>query len=144
MRMENRKMKWYLAGPMSGIKQFNIPAFDEATEKLRSHGYDITSPAELDSPEVRAAGLASATGDHRDVDAIETWGDMLARDVKIIADEMDGIIFLPGWSESQGARLEAYVALLTDKTFAYYGNGSFVPLKTHIVKSKLVQGILAS
>ncbi len=125
--MLNLEMKWYLAGPMSGIPQFNIPAFDEAAERLRSFGYDITSPAELDSNEVREAAMASKTGKSEDVTRIETWGSMLARDVKLIADEMDGIILLPKWDLSKGARLEAYVGLLTDKQFARYW---FKDLKT--------------
>lgn len=137
-------MRYYLAGPMTGIPQFNIPLFDEVTDKLRSHGYDITSPAELDSPEVRAAAMKSETGDRADVDSIETWGDMLARDVKIITDYMDSIILLPGWQKSQGARLEAYVALLTKKRFARYENGSFSPMPKTVVQAYLIGGINAS
>ena len=137
-------MKWYLAGPMSGIPQFNIPAFDQATETLRSLGYDITSPAELDSVEVRTAAMKSTTGAHADVVSIETWGDMLARDVKIITDNMDGIVFLPGWHESNGARLEAYVALLTQKKFALYLNGTLKHMDKQGVKTWLVHGINGS
>lgn len=134
-------MKWYLAGPMSGIAQFNIPAFDEATETLRFLGYDITSPAELDSVEVRAAAMKSKDGAHSDVDSIETWGDMLARDVKIISDNMDAVVFLPGWHDSQGARLEAYVALLTKKKFAVYVNQELRPIDKQAVKCWLIHGI---
>lgn len=126
-------MKWYLAGPMSGIPQFNIPLFDEVTEKLRSHGYDIVSPAELDTPEIRAAAMQSESGQHSDLPAGDTWGTLLARDVHIIADEIDGIIFLPKWHESNGARLEAYVALITGKKFAEYRRGSFQPLDPQVV-----------
>ena len=50
----------------------------------------------------------------------ETWGDMLARDVKLIADGVAGIIFLPGWQRSRGARLEAYVGVLCDVEFYAY------------------------
>lgn len=120
-------MKYYLAGPMSGIKQFNIPAFDAATFALRGNGYHVISPAELDSPEVREAAMASETGAHKDVDSIETWGDMLARDVKIITDEMDGLIMLPHWQRSSGAKLEAYVGVLAKKKFyLYQGHGQII------------------
>src|SRR3954451_12937594 len=39
---------YYLAGPMSNRPAFNFPAFDEASKKLRSEGYLIVSPAELE------------------------------------------------------------------------------------------------
>ena len=126
---------------MTGIPQFNIPAFDEATETLRSFGYDITSPAELDSDEVRAAAMKSINGAQGDVDSIETWGDMLARDVKIITDTMDGVVLLPGWHESNGARLEAYVALLTKKKFKTYRAGTVFNINKEAVKDWLIHGI---
>ncbi len=116
--------KWYLAGPMKGVLQLNFPLFDEVAYKLRSHGYNIVSPAELDNDFVREKALESKgeyTGTH-------TQGEMLSRDVQIVANEVDGIIFLPDWKHSAGARLEAYVGLMTDKTFAEYKNGSFVPM----------------
>jgi hypothetical protein len=103
---------------MSGIPQHNFPLFDHVAHQLRDSGYEIISPSELDDPETRAKSLASLNGG-----PIEghTWGDFLCRDVKLIADSVDGIIFLPNWEKSRGARLEAYVALLTGKTeFALY------------------------
>ena len=131
--MRNHEMKWYLAGPMSGIAQFNIPAFDEAVKRLREFGYDVTSPAELDSDEIREAALASKTGKPEDIVRIETWGSMLSRDVRLIADEMDGVIFLPDWELSRGARLEAYVGLLTGKQFALYWKRDFRSISREII-----------
>ena len=56
-------MKWYLAGPMSGIPQFNFPLFMKAAQELRDvHELDIVSPAELDDEETKAAALASPDG----------------------------------------------------------------------------------
>jgi hypothetical protein len=110
---------------MNGIPQFNIPAFDAAAAHLRLAGHEVFSPAELDSPAVRAAALASVDGDSKSlVSTGETWGDMLARDVKLISDGVDGVIFLPTWDRSRGARLEAFVALLCGKQFAYYDRSS--------------------
>jgi hypothetical protein len=104
-------IKYYLAGPMSGIPQSNIPLFDYVTRLLRLQGFDIISPAELDDPQVRARAMAN-------IDTGLTWGDFLARDVKLIADQAQGIIFLPGWDNSRGARLEATVGLL-QKNFKF-------------------------
>jgi hypothetical protein len=120
MRIKQQTDRWYLAGPMTGIPQFNFPAFIAATKVLRAQGYTIWTPAELDSPDVQKAAMASATGDQADADMIETWGDMLARDVKLITDELDGVVFLSGWAKSKGARLEAFVGILAGKLFGRY------------------------
>lgn len=109
---------YYLAGPMTGYPQFNFPLFHSAAAALRAGGFDIISPAEQDSPAVQAAAIASKTGalDANGQIAGETWGEILARDVRIVADQIQGIIFLPDWPKSRGARLEAYVALLCKHT----------------------------
>jgi len=136
--------KWYLAGPMTGIPQFNIPAFDEAADSLRSLGLEIVSPAERDTYETRKAALGSKSGDHADLSIAETYGDMLARDMKIIADEVDGIVFLPGWHESRGARTEAYIALAFNRKFAVYKDGTMLVIPKQAVKTWLVHGINGS
>lgn len=111
----------YLAGPMTGIPQFNFPYFDRAASLLRDAGWDIVSPAELDDERTREAALASENGDPGDSSLNgETWADFLARDVKLIADEVDAVILLKGWQRSKGARLEAFVAALSGhKVYRY-------------------------
>lgn len=122
--------KYYLAGPMTGIPQFNFPLFERAAKELRDvHGLDIVSPAELDAmdgDEVVAAALASIDGSFNADGTVanKTWGDFLCRDVKLIADTCTGIVFLPGWEKSRGARLEAFVALLCRHNFARYVPGT--------------------
>lgn len=107
------KAKVYLAGPMSNVPQMNFPAFDAAAAELRAEGFNVVSPAELDSPASRAAALASEDGSPRDYAEGETWGGFLARDVKLIADEgIEAIVCLPGWEKSRGARLETFVGRL--------------------------------
>ena len=106
----------YLAGPMTGIPQFNFPKFDRIADGLREKGYVVISPAEMDDPETRAMALASPDGaPGSGTSKGETWGDFLARDVKLVADEVDAVAVMDGWSASRGARLECFVALLCDK-----------------------------
>jgi len=103
--------KLYLAGPMQNRPKFNFPLFEEAAEVLRAKGFDILSPAELDREQGDTVAEALASDDGDITKLTSTWGDFLSRDVKIVADEVGGIVFLPEWEESKGARLEAYVAL---------------------------------
>lgn len=136
-------MKWYLAGPMSGIPQFNFPAFFEAGKILREAGHDIVSPAELDDQEDSGSALKSPDGDVSDRVAMgnKTWGDFLSRDVKLIADGVSGIVLLPGWENSRGARLEAFVGVLCKHEFARYM--PYVPERMEPVSTDWVcQGIL--
>lgn len=118
--------KFYLAGPMQGIPQFNFPAFDAAAKIMRAQGHEIISPAELDDDATRADALASKDGNpgartgKDKLSGEHTWGDFLSRDVKIVADQVDGIVVLPNWHKSKGARLEVFVGLLANKVFAVY------------------------
>ncbi len=137
-----KRIKWYMAGPMSGIAQFNIPAFDAAALDLRAQGYTIVSPAERDTWETRKSALASETGDQADLEGPEGWGDMLSRDVKIISDEVQGIVFLPGWSRSKGARLEAYIGLLAGCRFALYYRDGLLSISRGGVKQDVAKAVM--
>jgi Domain of unknown function (DUF4406) len=135
-------MKIYLAGPMSGIKQFNFPAFHAAAEWLRAKGWDVVSPAELDDAEDAGAALKSVDGDPKN--AARSWGDFLARDVKLIADGgIQGIVFLPNWYRSRGARLEATVGILQGPQFAFfqYDNGGVTTLSQRTVAGELYAAV---
>ena len=121
--MLDKTLRYYIAGPMTGYPQFNVPLFDKVATQLRKDGLNVTSPAELDSAPMRALALASETGDVRDVISEGTWGDCLARDVKMLADELDAIILLPKWEASRGAILEAFVGLLCGAEFFVWITG---------------------
>lgn len=102
----------YVAGPMTYRPQYNFPAFDAMAASLERAGFAVVSPAELDSPEDRARALASPDGAPQTAEGFgKSWGDFLARDVKLISDGgIDGVVVLPGWEHSRGARLETFVA----------------------------------
>lgn len=99
--------RFYIAGPMTGLPFANIPAFDAAAKDLRGRGYDVTSPAELDDLDVRNESLADSTGNVH----AGSWGAFLARDVKLLADELNAIVVLPDWDKSRGANLEVFVGM---------------------------------
>ena len=134
--------KLYLAGPMSGIAQFNYPLFLKAAEELREKGWEVLCPAEMDDDHVREAAMSCEEGSFAEFDAKlaelghekETWGDFLSRDVKLVADDVDGVVVLPGWEVSRGARLELYVALTVRKPiYAYVAGGGAVTMSRSYV-----------
>lgn len=135
--------QFYLAGPMSGIPQFNFPAFTTAAQTLRAAGFNLIVPSEQDSPEVQAAALKATRGE-LDADGKiggETWGEILARDVIIVADIIQGIILLPGWEKSRGARLECFVGLLCKHPFALYAPDRDPPVEAveaDYIKARIV------
>lgn len=129
--------KYYLAGPMSGLPERGFPAFHAAAKHLRSLGLNIISPAELEWEQ----GLPV----DGDLPRGSTYGDVLGRDVKIIIDDVIGIILLPGWLSSTGASIEAFVGIMTEKTFFRYqgeaGNtlhSALLELSPQYIKEKLL------
>lgn len=129
MSLDKSKL-WYLAGPMTNIPQFNFPQFEQVVKILRADGLTVISPHEQDTPEVQAEALASPDGKLSAEGKVGglTWGQILAKDVELVADRIGGIIFLPDWHKSRGAKLEAFVGLLTGKVFgAYLPAGSYNP-----------------
>jgi len=109
----------YIAGPMSGIPEFNFPAFFAAEEKLRNEGWVVFNPAAKDE-EYDLDPTAVKTGDAKLV--IEKGFDFRAAylwDVtKII--EGDGIYMLKGWQYSPGACGEHAVAVAMKRHFPDY------------------------
>lgn len=99
----------YVAGPMSGIANFNFPAFFAAQAMLEGQGWKVYNPAAKDS-EAELDAEAVKTGD--DIKAIAAGFDFRAAylwDVdKIIAG--NGIYMLKGWEKSPGAFGEWAVA----------------------------------
>lgn len=81
----------YIAGPMTGCKDFNYPAFHAAEVMLRSLGHEVENPAE--EPETPPAGWAG-------------W--MRLGIAKLI--RCDEVCLLPGWRDSRGAKVEADLA----------------------------------
>lgn len=82
----------YVAGPMSGIADFNFPVFNTAAAMLRGLGWTVENPAE-----------------HALADNLE-WADYMAYDLTRLG--LCGAIYLlPGWSKSKGAKIEKGIAV---------------------------------
>ena len=85
-------MKLYIAGPMSGLPDFNYPAFFKAADLLGAASYDTINPARTEGRE----GCSS-------------WLDFMRLSLIDIA-ACDGIATLDGHQNSRGARIETRLA----------------------------------
>lgn len=79
----------YISGPMTGLPDFNYPAFNAEAARLRALGYHVENPAE-NPPQ----------------DSWEAYMDVCIPQLLTC----DTIALLPGWSESRGALRERQVA----------------------------------
>lgn len=92
----------YISGPMTGYKNCNREAFENAEVVLRGEGWNVLSPREMD-----AIGHIDPTREdatrlfaRRDLDAIQWLRPGL----------WDIVVVLPGWRASVGANAEVAVA----------------------------------
>lgn len=99
-------LTYYLSGPMSGYKDFNYPAFDLACAILRERGIKIESPHENPWPK-----------NHTEMVPEALWSHMMNLCIKQL-DKCQGIIMLPGWPTSRGAREELMICL--DRKYPVY------------------------
>ena len=102
-------MKVYIAGPMTGLEDFNYPAFKKAAWQVGIAGHDPTNPHTLneavnfDAFDYPTGDPAAAARDGFDIRAA-------ARRDLLALTECDAIYLLPGWENSAGARAEKAVA----------------------------------
>lgn len=82
----------YIAGPMSGIPDYNRPAFLTAERLLTSVGYSVWNPARnglpLDAP----------------------WDQHMRTDIAVLM-TCGRLALLPGWQRSKGAGIEHDLAV---------------------------------
>ena len=81
----------YIAGPMTGLPEFNYPAFNAEAARIRALGYHVENPAENPAPECG------------------TWqGYMRAALRQMLT--CDTVVMLKGWGKSKGAAIEYNLA----------------------------------
>jgi hypothetical protein len=82
--------KVYICGPMTGLPDLNFPAFYKAEDFLKKMGWKTVNPAN--------------NGQGK-----KPYEWYLRRDLKQML-ECNSLVLLNGWENSNGARLEEYVA----------------------------------
>lgn len=83
----------YMAGPMTGRREWNYPEFHTAAKALRARGFSIHNPAE-----------------HYGGDTTLTR-DLYLRAAIVAVLASDFVVVLPDWDYSPGANLEVDIAL---------------------------------
>jgi len=86
-----RALRLYVSGPMTGIVDFNYPAFESACIALRASGYDVVSPHEVD-PSLGGG-----------------WREYMRADIALLV-TCDAVATLDGHENSKGAKLENHIA----------------------------------
>lgn len=82
----------YLAGPMTGLPEFNYPAFHAEAARLRQLGYHVENPAENATP------------------ACGSWAGYMRQALAQLV-TCETIALLPGWLASRGANIERALAV---------------------------------
>ena len=106
-------MLLYLAGPMTGIKDLNYPAFLKAEERLVAAGFEVASPHRIDQLNPVPCGHAEDRDGVRYITHVagcddcvsRTWQWYMKKAVKMLVD-CDDMALLPGWQRSRGATVE--------------------------------------
>lgn len=83
--------KIYVAGPMSGLPDFNYPAFHAAAATLRGMGHTVLNPAENPAP------------------PCGTWQGYMRMALAQLV-QCNCVVLLPGWADSRGALIERKLA----------------------------------
>lgn len=111
------RINLYLAGPMTGLPEFNYPAFAEAEQRGTELGFEVHSP-------------------HKNFNEVKTlpYKTYIRADMAMLL-KCDGIALLPGWEKSKGARFELHVAQLLD--LAVYDATTFTPMKVNTVTTSI-------
>lgn len=91
----------YIAGPMTGLRDLNHPAFHAAAVFYRNQGLEVVNPAEL-CP-----------------DSSDSWNECMRKDIAAMM-VCDSVIMLPGWEKSTGATLERHIAVKLGMTIHYH------------------------
>ena len=81
----------YISGPMSGLPDYNYPAFNREAHALREAGLEVRNPADIDGH----SGW--------------TWQQWMREALRLQLDA-DVVHMLPGWRKSRGARIEHRLA----------------------------------
>lgn len=113
----------YIAGPMTGLPDFNYPAFNAAAKRLREMGHEVLNPAENPVP------------------ACGTWQGYMRMALAQLV-QCECIVLLPGWSESKGALIERWLSQVLHMDVAHFSESQMlaqVPLIAAASEAEVIE-----
>lgn len=97
--MNTTPIRIYIAGPMTGLPEYNYPAFNAEARVWRCRGFEVENPAE--GPD------------------LPSWAAYMRRALRQLL-TCDAICLLPGWTTSKGATVEWLVASVLGLQLVYH------------------------
>ena len=94
--------KMYLSGPISNVPGYNHDLFNGVATEFRMAGFEVCNPAEF-----------------FDGDVTRSRKEYMRESFKYLL-EADTVVLLPGWQNSEGAKIEAAMAAQLDLTIVEY------------------------
>lgn len=112
----------YIAGPMTGVEDYNFAAFDEASFKFKERGYTVINPAQIAREYADQQGL--------------TFEEIALREFAVLdflplLQKASHMHMLNGWEYSNGAKAEHAIAKWLNLTITYETEESLKAHETH-------------
>ena len=101
-------MRLYLSGPMTGIENYNYPAFNAAAAALRAQRFHVQNPAE-----------------NPPCDSWEAYMRAAIRQMLIC----DAVVVLAGWENSRGATEEVRIASVVGMDVYRFNGEEIKPIR---------------
>jgi hypothetical protein len=111
----------YIAGPITGYNDKNIPAFESAEKVLKEAGFYVINPHKIDHSKAEELERNGASEE-------EIWQAYLEKDLEE-AMKAKNICLLENWINSDGANLEAFVLYKLGKTILKIENNEIIKIE---------------
>jgi hypothetical protein len=99
----------YISGPMTGLPEYNKPAFDDAAAFLRAQGKSVYNPAS-----------------DADIDNTRPRKYYMRQDIEALL-MCESIVMIEGWEKSSGAKLELAIAKELEMPVYFLSNSKLKP-----------------
>lgn len=107
----------YLSGAMSGVPEHNFPAFNQAATEMRAAGIYVFNPAEHFEGRTDLPRASYMQVDFQ----------KLLDTAQVPGYEVRGVVLLPGWEVSHGARAEVTMAMEIGLKFFHWDGRALQP-----------------